>query len=359
MPKWLSDGRFDSYLRAAGGDADAASHLYEWGAALSAAALEAVQYVEVVLRNAIDDALRGHRREAVAGIPWFLMPICVDRATQDRIDHDIAVVRARLRKVDQRREVRGQIVAGLSMGFWVHLLGAKHENLWRKSLRYAFPHSSGRRSDVSAVLAALNNFRNKLAHHDSLLSTDVPFRLVQSVQILGWIDPQAAAWLQRNERVTAVMAERPVGRKDTVVVAARDAWPLYQSTGAYVCQAGRSFKAVDYLAFYSQLEIKREVPRILEHMDNVDWSIASEHQFRSTGQARDQRIANVMATSRNAGWTAGRYQLFLLTQPGEEGHLTLPKPMPHESSGRGSAFTQSQRYVVREALRRAQCTSGL
>lgn len=239
------------------------------------------------------------------------------------------------------------------------MLGPKHENLWRKSLGAAFPHSSGERADVSAVLAALNNFRNKLAHHDSLLSTDVPFRLSQIVQVLGWIDPQAAAWLLRNERVTSVMAERPAGRRDTVVVAARDAWPLHQSAGAYVCQAGRSFKAVDYLAFYSQMEIKREVPKILDRIDNLDWSTASENHLRSTGLPRDQQMANVIATSRNAGWTAGRYQLFLLTQPGDEGHLTLPKALPHQTSGRGSAFTQSQRYVVREALRRAQYTSAL
>lgn len=359
MPGWLSQGRFDSYVRDAGGDIDAACRLYEWGAALSAAAFEAVQYMEVVMRNAMDDAMRAHKNESIARIPWFLLPVCPDVKTQDRIDRDVAQVRGRLRQIDPRREVRGQIIAGLSFGFWVHLVGPKHEDLWRQAMRNAFPNSSGSRKDVSAALNALNIFRNKLAHHDSLLSTDVSFRLSQIVDVVSWIDPQAAVWLRAKERVTAVLATRPVGRRDTVVVAAKDAWPLYQAVSAYVCQAGRSFQPIDYIAFYSSSAIQPEVPKIEDRIDNVDWSISGENHLRSTGQARDLQIANIIAASREAGWQAGRYQVFLLTKPGEQEHLTLSTPIANLRSGRGSAFTQSQRYVVREQLRRAKTTADL
>jgi hypothetical protein len=42
------------------------------------------------------------------------------------------------------------------------------------------------------------------------------------------------------------------GKEDRVlVVAARKAWPEYQEHGLYFCQANRSFKPVDHLAFYT------------------------------------------------------------------------------------------------------------
>ena len=203
IPEWISPDRFATYAGASGGDIDAACRLYEWSAAVSAAAFEAIQYMEVVLRNALDKALTKYKNEAEGRIPWFLLPVCPDGATQKRIDQDVHVVRDRLRQISARREVRGQIIAGLSFGFWVHLVGPKHEDLWRLATRHAFPYSSGKRKDVASALNALNVFRNRLAHHDSLLSTDVVFRLSQILDVLRWIDADAATWLASNERVTA------------------------------------------------------------------------------------------------------------------------------------------------------------
>lgn len=170
--------------------------------------------------------------------------------------------------------------------------------LWRSALHKAFPGSSGKRKDVVAVLEALRVFRNRLAHHDSVLAVDVPFRFSQMLQVLS----------------------------------------------------------VGHLAFYADREIKAEV-RL--RLDNVEWSEAEATRLGTSDAAADRRLAEIVSRSRQQGWTDGRYQVFVLTRPGDAGHLTLPGPVPHHASGRGSGFTRGQRYTWRDALRRATSTGDL
>ncbi len=64
--------------------------------------------------------------------------------------------------------------------------------------------------------------------------------------------------------------EKLVGAaKDTVVVAARNAWPEYHRYHAYICQPGRTFQPVQYLAFYAASQIYPVVARIREVTDNI------------------------------------------------------------------------------------------
>ena len=351
---WLAPARLLPYLKAAREDPDKALQLYLWNTHLASACFETVSHVEVILRHAMDVQLSHHFQDEVCGIPWFLRPIAATQKAQSRIDDDIETVRRRVR--DLRRETRDQIIAGLSFGFWANLLHSDHEQLWRDCLSQAFPGSSGRRKDVAAVVEPLRVFRNRLAHHDSLLSINVIFQRDQLLRLAGWIDPTAAAWVSANERITEVYGACPMPRPDTVVVAAGVAWDLYQATHAYVCQAGRAVRATDDLAFYTDREIKPEVPKILGRQDNLPWGSSQAQQLAASVNPDDQRLAQVMTASIDAGWTEGRYQVFMLTAPGEKGHITLPKPIPHRRRGTGSAFVQGQRYASHQQLLIASST---
>lgn len=353
----VSEGRFASYQRAAGGDPDKAVALYRWSVELSAACFEAFHYVEVAVRNAIDREMRVYVSEDRCGIPWFLMPVIGKH--QARFDDDVERVRRRLRDQGRGRETRDQVVAGMEFGFWTNLLHSDHEELWRHAIHKAFPHSSGKRKDVVSVLEALRIFRNRLAHHDSLLADDVRFRLSQMLDVIGWINLGARQWLTGVERISSVYTARPLARRDTVIVAARNAWYLYQQISAYVCQAGRTFQPVDHMAFYADHEIKREVPRIIRRVDNVDWTPAEVKRLSASSDPTDQRLADIISGSRALGWTAGRLQAFDLTQPGAPAHVTLPRAIPHTLRGRGSAFTQRQRYAVCHTLTQASSTQDL
>ncbi|MBM7331223.1 hypothetical protein JS562_50815 [Agrobacterium sp. S2] len=57
---WLTAGRFQKYVNAAGGDARLAIDLYEWNAELASAFLRDLGHLEIGLRNAYDRALLLH-----------------------------------------------------------------------------------------------------------------------------------------------------------------------------------------------------------------------------------------------------------------------------------------------------------
>ena len=139
-----------------------------------------------------------------------------------------------------------------------------------------------------------------------------------------------------------------------------------------VALTGASFEAFHYVEVVTRNAIDREMRAHLnEPGRGIPWfllTVSGKRQvqdgievnrLRATGERRDALLADIIEVSRKQGWTEGRYQVFGLTAPGSAGHLTLPTPIPHHSRGRGSAFTQGQRYVVRDRLRRARSTADL
>lgn len=301
----LSEPRLRPYLERSNGDPAKALELYEWSTRMAATAFETVSHLEVIMRNAIDRELRTHYKEDACGIPWFLLR----PPTNDETKATVSTVRDRLRP--QGRDTRHQIVAGLSFGFWSGMLGRKYEELWRQVLRRAFSHSPGERKQVAAAVEGVRKFR------------------------------------------------RPHSPIDTVVVPAREAWTFYEQHFAYVCQPGRSFQPVDRVAFYVNQEIKTEVPRILDRRDNVPWTAHQAAAWNASTDRADRKMGAIINAARTAGWSGGLYQVFVLSRPGDPVHRTLGAPIPHSTSGRGSAFVQRQRYVSLHALETAQSTDDL
>jgi hypothetical protein len=157
----------------------------------------------------------------------------------------------------------------------------------------------------------------------------------------------------------AAYARHP-GLPNTVVVAARTAWPLYDGgCHVYVCQAGRTFRSVERIAFYADLEIKLHIPKIIHRRDNVEWTADEADRLGKSSDRFDRKVAAAIRQSSNSGWTDGRYQVFLLTRHGDPDHRELESPLPHIGSGPGSAFTQRQRYVALHALETAKSTADL
>jgi hypothetical protein len=134
----------------------------------------------------------------------------------------------------------------------------------------------------------------------------------------------------------------------------------HQDCQAYVCQAGRAFRAVDRIAFYADREVKEHVPKIQHRRDNIEWTPEEQGRLSRSENRNDRKIAHVIGQSRAAGsFREGRYQVFLLTRAGDPSHRVLGSPLPHESTGRGSAFTQRQRYTSLHALETAKTTIDL
>jgi hypothetical protein len=262
------------------------------------------------------------------------------------------------------RNKRDKVLANLTFGFWEGLFTSTYEDLFRHHLLQCFPArppSGFERKDVSSRLEALRKLRNRVAHHEQVYRQPLEELYEQALDIVGWIDPDAATWVRQRSRVPAVLEGRPVPAPPlAVVVPAARAWSLYLRTGAYVCRAGRFFQKVSHLAFYADGEIKPEVPQITERRDHVAWASTEIARLKATKDPRDDDLAELIKAARSSEWDEHEtYQVFFLTRPGGAGHVTLPAALPNPRSGRGSAYVQRQRYATVEDLRRAASTADL
>lgn len=200
---WLSPARLQPFLLAADGDSKRALEIYDWHAQVTVASFGLVHHFEVVVRNALDAALGEGQPQEPLKDTWLLdFGVLQPEAVKQVI---IAV--ERLGK--GRRITRGRVVAGVSFGFWAGLFTKRYEELWRHRLRRAFPHGAIVRRDLTQRMRLLQQSRNRIAHHDSLLQQDIERRAEDMLVIVEWIDPEAATWLRERSRLHGLLATRP------------------------------------------------------------------------------------------------------------------------------------------------------
>jgi hypothetical protein len=157
-----------------------------------------------------------------------------------------------------------------------------------------------------------------------------------------------------------LLAEGLVGSsKDVLVIPARQAWPVYNELHAYICQAGRAFQPVKYIAFYAANQIYPLVPMILGPPHDQVIFERGKNPGR-LGEFVDQALDKSERANWPYRWSVNK--VFLLSPPDAVETVKLDQPIINDLTSRGgqrTAFTQNQRYVSLEALRKAKKTSEL
>jgi hypothetical protein len=205
---WLGIPRFTAYLEASGGEYDRAVALYNWNAEVSAAFLEILYHLEVLFRNAID------RRFPTTGADdqltilgsdvWLCDPSVLTDESREKVNDAIG----RLQR-ERKRPTRGRVIASLSFGFWQALFSGVYEGLWRTSLAGAFPHGNGRRKQIANLSGPILHFRNRIAHHEAIFSSDLDARHDQILTLAGMIDTEAQSYIAALSRVQKLLLEMP------------------------------------------------------------------------------------------------------------------------------------------------------
>jgi hypothetical protein len=142
-----------------------------------------------------------------------------------------------------------------------------------------------------------------------------------------------------------------LGQEDTVVVAARHAYPEYLRTASYTCQPGRAFReGVTRMGFYYSGAIQPEVPLIRHRRDNVTFSGDNVVALRETGEPFDAELAALIPLLLDTGSRVpGQlYQVFLLSPADDEATLRLAAPIKNTTTdhkGKPWAWTMGQRYT--------------
>lgn len=201
---WITDARFEPYLAETRGDYDDALALYVWNARISAAAFETLHHVEVLVRNSVDVQFAPVDPSARPEDTWLGNPSILIGPARDRVRATIdRVVR------DGKRPTRGRVVAGLSFGFWRALFDKKYQQLWNTHLHRAFLAGSGDRSEVAALMSNLVPFRNRLAHHETIVRRPIAEHYGEMLALAGLVDADARAWIRTVSRVESVLDARP------------------------------------------------------------------------------------------------------------------------------------------------------
>jgi hypothetical protein len=203
IERWLSARRFEPFLESCEGDHAQALTLYDWHGEISAACFELIHHFEVLIRNAIDGVLGADQPQEPLRDTW-LMDFNV--LQPDGVKQVIVAVE----RLETGEGIsRSRVVSGVSFGFWAGLFSKRYEEVWRHQLHYAFPNGSIMRKDMIEPMRQIQRFRNRVAHHDCLLSQDIARRANEMLMIAGWIDPDAEIWLKTRSRVHDLLARKP------------------------------------------------------------------------------------------------------------------------------------------------------
>ena len=207
LPNILSAPRFATYLAEKGGAKDAALELYKWNLELSAAFIVPLQICEVSVRNSITSALEktyGHNW------PW-------------EKSFEISL-RDPPRSYSPRKNLRalralptaGKIVAELKFVFWEKMLTHGHDGaIWNPHFRTVFPNSDPTknvqflRAEGHDTLFKIRDLRNRIAHHEPIFRRNIQEEYDRIKKMISWSDPIAAAWVDKIETVTSMIATKP------------------------------------------------------------------------------------------------------------------------------------------------------
>jgi hypothetical protein len=204
----LSQDRLAPYVAEMGTTPGSALALYVWNARMSAAFFEEIHYLEVVLRNRLHEQLTRldlqaggtgdwqHRRE------WL----------SDEAIEDLEKARARVERKG-RTVAPGRVLTELSFGFWRYLLTSRyHRILWEPGLRFAFPNldqAMDRRREVEAAIASVYMLRNRIAHHEPILSRDLIADHEAICMAVAWMCGETSRWVEDCARVLDLTMRRP------------------------------------------------------------------------------------------------------------------------------------------------------
>lgn len=205
---WISDARFHAFLEAAEGNHDRAIALYNWNAEVSAAFLEVLYHLEILLRNAIDRQFPSGPADASLSICRAVVWLCDSALLTDESRERVNEAIQRL-TLERRPATRGRVIASLSFGFWRALFTGRYEELWRSHLRGAFPNGNGRRRQISELVSSIGTFRNRVAHHEAIFSLDLDKRHREQLQLAEHIDTEAGTYITALSRVEKLLLGRP------------------------------------------------------------------------------------------------------------------------------------------------------
>ena len=194
LARLLSPQRFDTFVRAAGGDLETALRLYAWNIEISSAFWGSFHMLEVSLRNTLHTQLVTLAKRD----DWWNARLLLPRdSKKDLLHNDTkkivqeAISTAKGKQTAKGEELEsGHVVAELSFGFWIGMLANRyHQRLWEKTFVHTFPHYTGLRIPLHDDLERLRKLRNRIAHHEPIFKRNLAIDHDKICGLIGFTLP--------------------------------------------------------------------------------------------------------------------------------------------------------------------------
>lgn len=196
--------RFTGVATAGGGQADGAASLYAWQARVMGGFWPLLQCAEVGVRNAVASAV-----QASFGTGWLTnqawlktLPARGSKAPRTVIDG-----------LWRKYKAPSIVIANSEFWFWEHLLSARYEpHLWTKHFAASFPGAAQRgltRQALTDQVEKVRRFRNRIAHHDQVVTLDLFAQRTAALDVIGAVSPTFCAWATEQFDVLDLINQRP------------------------------------------------------------------------------------------------------------------------------------------------------
>ncbi len=198
----LSSARMQTYLNITQ-DKLSALQLYELNSTLSSAFIQPLESCEVVLRNAIAEAITN-----VHGGNW-LTNTGFRRSLPHykRIELEKALENIPLQYINQSR-----IIPTLSFSFWQSILTRRFDrDIWNREFINIFPNYDREkniqqnRENLYLQIGEIRAFRNRIAHHEPIFNKN-PTLIYQNIySVVAFRSEILANWINSKQQITELM----------------------------------------------------------------------------------------------------------------------------------------------------------
>lgn len=201
---WFSEPRLNRYRTYRNPEL-----VYAWNAHLSKELLVDIGHLEILLRNAVDQALSPHDGY---GTYWFQNPALPLSAQAKKSVHKAA---ERATRRSTKPLEAGQVIAELPFDFWRYLFSKYYQaTVWPKFAACLSTRVSRVEFERNLNFVYIN--RNRFSHHEPIVKgkyeEDVAYiqRLLTSIDfIASLISDSAALWIKQNSSVDERIRKHP------------------------------------------------------------------------------------------------------------------------------------------------------
>jgi hypothetical protein len=205
----LSAARVGTYETAttAASSLSGALALYAWNSQVSAAMLSPLHMCEVVIRNAVSEALT-----VEYGDRWPWNPSFVGSLPEKGKFN----MRAHLKAQRVGKATTGKVIPELSFKFWEKMFTGRFDlQIWNKHLTNVMPNldpswnTQVARGKINKDLFTIRGLRNRIAHHEPIFNRPLSAEFDLIEELISFRCPVTAAWMVQHQQAKPFFSTKP------------------------------------------------------------------------------------------------------------------------------------------------------